>query len=89
VDCQAKMQKISEIARGCGDAESLDDIANRHVAQCSAENIMQWCTYVDTFSLSQEIAPQLASEYHKQRLKRFSETFFVREHAKKNLNEYE
>jgi len=44
---------------------------------------------VDNFSLNQEIAPFLASEYHVRRLKRFSETFFLRDFAKKNLNEYE
>ena len=43
-------------------------MANRHVAQCSAENIMQWCTYLDNFSLNQEIAPVLASEYHNKRV---------------------
>lgn len=83
------MHKLSEIAEQCGDAEALDDLANRHVAQASAENIMQWCTYVDNFSLNQEIAPFLAAEYHNRRLKRFSETFFLKDFAKKNLNEYE
>ena len=73
----------------CDDAETLDDLANRNVAQCSAENIMQWCTYLDNFSLSQEIAPQLASDYHNKRLKRFSESFFVKDLPKKNLYEYE
>lgn len=89
VDCQEKLHKISEIVQECSDAETLDDLANRHVAQCSAENIMQWCTYLDNFSLNQEIAPQLASEYHNRRLKRFSETFFVKDLLKKNLHEYE
>ena len=53
----------------CSDAEALDDLANTHVAQCSAENIMQWCVYVDNFSLNQSIVPILASEYHSKRVR--------------------
>ena len=61
--------------KNCSDPETLDDLANRHVAQCSAENIMQWCLYIDNFSLNQITSPFLASEYHNKRvrilLKRF------------------
>jgi hypothetical protein len=52
----------------CNDPETLDDLANRHVAQCSAENIMQWCLYLDNFSLNQSIQPHLATEYHSKRV---------------------
>ena len=62
IDCQEKMHKLSEIANMCSDAEALDDLANRNVAQCSAENIMQWCTFLENFSFSQQAAPHLASE---------------------------
>ena len=58
----------------CNDPETLDDLANRHVAQCSAENIMQWCTYIENFSLNQQIAPFLATEYHSKRV--FIKNFF-------------
>jgi hypothetical protein len=64
-------------------------MANRHVAQCCAENIMLWCTYLETFSLNESIAPHLATEYHKLRLKRFSESFFTKELSRRNLQSFD
>jgi hypothetical protein len=32
---------------------------------------MQWCTYIENFSLNQTIAPFLASEYHSKRVNQF------------------
>ena len=50
------------------DPETLDDFANRHIAQCSAENIMQWCIYLEKFSMNEAIVPRLAADYHHKRV---------------------
>jgi hypothetical protein len=68
VNCKEKYSKLCEIITECSDAEALDDLANRHVAQCSAENIMLWCIYLDNFTLNDDISPQLALEYHNKRV---------------------
>ena len=68
VNCKEKYSKLCEIINECSDAESLDDLANRHVAQCSAENIMLWCIYLDNFTLNDDISAQLALEYHNKRV---------------------
>lgn len=89
VDCQEKLHKLTEIAQMCSDAEALDDLANRHVAQLSAENIMLWCLYIDNFTFNQPVGEHLATEYHIRRLKRFSEAFFVKDLPKKHIIDYE
>lgn len=68
VNCKDKLNKLNQIVQNCSDPETLDDLANRHVAQCSAENIMQWCVYLDNFTMNQTIAPFLAIEYHNKRV---------------------
>lgn len=68
VDCKDKQRKLCQIIQNCNDPESIDDLANRHVAQCSAENIMLWCLYLDNFSLNQTTSPYLATEYHNKRV---------------------
>ncbi|CAF0926939.1 unnamed protein product [Brachionus calyciflorus] len=69
VDCKDKQRKLCQIIQNCTDPETIDDLANRHVAQCSAENIMLWCIYLDNFSLNQIISPYLAIEYHNKRVR--------------------
>ena len=68
MNCEEKFYKLSKIVEECDDVELLDDLANTHVAQCSAENIMLWCLYLDNFRLDDYISSSLASEYHTKRV---------------------
>jgi hypothetical protein len=89
VDCQKKLEQLKSEIKTCSDYEEIDDIANRHVAQCSAENIMLWCHYLDHFSLNQSINQHLASQYHIKRVKRFSESFFIKDFTRKHIIDIE
>lgn len=68
INCQEKYTKLCEIITSCSDAEALDDLANRHIAQCSAENIMLWCIYLENFTLNDFISSHLALDYHNKRV---------------------
>ena len=76
VNCKEKYNKICEIISECNEPEAFDDMANRHIAQCSAENIMLWCIYLDNFTLNDYISEQLALEYHHKRVNCFFISLF-------------
>ncbi|CAF1614264.1 unnamed protein product, partial [Rotaria magnacalcarata] len=67
------------------DIHSIDNLAHAHIAQCSAENIMLWCQFIQTFGLHEITAIVLAKDYHFKRVKRLSEGFFLRETSRINL----
>ena len=67
------------------DIHTIDNLAHAHIAQCSAENIMLWCQFIQTFGLHESVGIVLAKDYHFKRIKRFSEGFFHREISRTNL----
>jgi len=53
------------------DIHTVDNLAHAHIAQCSAENIMLWCQFIQTFGLHETTAIVLAKEYHFKRVRNF------------------
>jgi hypothetical protein len=68
INCKEKLNKICEILSECNDAQVIEDLANRHIAQCSAENIMLWYVHLDNLRLNDAICPHLALDYHNKRV---------------------
>ncbi len=76
---------MSFCLKNIDDIHTIDNLAHAHIAQCSAENIMLWCQFIQTFGLHESSAIVLAKDYHFKRVKRLSEGFFHREIARTNL----
>ncbi len=55
------------------DIHTIDNLAHAHIAQCSAENIMLWCQFIQIFGLHKSSAIVLAKDYH---FKRVNNLFF-------------
>lgn len=51
------------------DIHTIDNLAHAHIAQCSAENIMLWCQFIQTFGLHETTAIVLGKEYHFKRVR--------------------
>ena len=51
------------------DIHAIDNQAHAHIAQCSAENIMLWCQFIQTFGLQEITGNVLAKEYHTKRVR--------------------
>ncbi len=51
------------------DIHTIDNLAHAHIAQCSAENIMLWCHFIQTFGLHEMTGNVLAKEYHIKRVR--------------------
>ncbi|CAF3733453.1 unnamed protein product [Rotaria magnacalcarata] len=83
--CEQKLQSLSEKLQNIDDIHTIDNLAHAHIAQCSAENIMIWCQFIQTFGLSESSAIVLGKEYHFKRVRRLSEGFFQREMSRVNL----
>lgn len=47
----------------------MDNLAHAHIAQCSAENIMLWCQFIETFGLREITGIVLAKDYHFKRVR--------------------
>ncbi len=73
------------ILKNIDDIHTIDNLAHAHIAQCSAENIMLWCQFIQIFGLHESSAIVLAKDYHFKRVKRLSEGFFHREISRVNL----
>ena len=69
INCSEKLNKLNDTINECYDVETLDDLANIHVAQLSADNITLWYTYMDYFTLNGNIGPYLALDYHTKRVR--------------------
>ncbi|CAM4922391.1 unnamed protein product [Rotaria socialis] len=83
--CEQKLRSLSEKLQNIDDIHTIDNLAHAHIAQCSAENIMVWCQFIQTFGLSESSAIVLGKEYHLKRVRRLSEGFFQREMSRVNL----
>jgi len=53
------------------DIHTIDNLAHAHIAQCSAENIMLWCQFIQIFGLHESSAIVLAKDYHFKRVNHF------------------
>ena len=62
--------KFFSLSQGLDDIHTIDNLAHAHIAQCSAENIMLWCQFVQQFSLDDRVATVLGREYHLKRVSR-------------------
>jgi hypothetical protein len=58
------------------DIHTIDNLAHAHIAQCSAENIMLWCEFIQTFGLNEITSNFLAKEYHLKRV-RIAQSFAI------------
>lgn len=76
---------LSSSLQTIDDIHTIDNLAHAHIAQCSAENIMLWCQFIQTFGLHESVGIILGKDYHYKRVKRFSEGFFHREISRNNL----
>ncbi|CAF4608010.1 unnamed protein product [Rotaria sp. Silwood1] len=83
--CHQKLQNLSEKLQNIDDIHTIDNLAHAHIAQCSAENIMLWCQFIQVFGLHELSAIVLAKDYHFKRVRRMSEGFFQREISRVNL----
>ncbi|CAF2818752.1 unnamed protein product [Rotaria sp. Silwood2] len=83
--CQQKLRNLSEKLENTDDIHTIDNLAHAHIAQCSAENIMLWCQFIQVFGLHEISAIVLAKDYHFKRVRRLSEGFFQREISRVNL----
>ncbi|CAF3725517.1 unnamed protein product [Adineta steineri] len=83
--CQQKLRSLCEKLKNIDDIHTIDNLAHAHIAQCSAENIMLWCQFIQTFGVHESTAIVLSKEYHFKRVKRLSEGFFHREISRANL----
>ena len=52
------------------DIHTIDNLAHAHIAQCSAENIMLWCQFIQIFGMHETTAIALAKEYHLKRVRK-------------------
>jgi hypothetical protein len=52
------------------DIHTIDNLAHAHIAQCSAENIMLWGQFIQTFGLHDSVAIVIAKEYHLKRVRK-------------------
>lgn len=87
--CSQKLRNLCEKLQTIDDIQTIDNLAHAHIAQCSAENIMLWCQFIQTFGLHESCAIVLGKDYHYKRVKHFSEGFFQRELSRQNLLTYE
>lgn len=87
--CNQKLRNLCEKLKTIDDIHTIDNLAHAHIAQCSAENIMLWCQFIQTFGLHESCAIVLGKDYHYKRVKHFSEGFFQRELSRQNLLTYE
>ncbi|CAF3479267.1 unnamed protein product [Adineta steineri] len=83
--CRQRLKTLCDKLKSLDDIHTIDNLAHAHIAQCSAENIMLWCQFIDKFGLHDIPEKILAKEYHLKRVKRLSEGFFVREISRINL----
>lgn len=83
--CRQKLKHLCEKLKTLDDIHTIDNLAHAHIAQCSAENIMLWGQFIQTFTFHQTAMNILAKEYHLKRVKRLSEGFFHRETSRINL----
>ncbi|CAF1327656.1 unnamed protein product [Rotaria sordida] len=83
--CQQKLRNLSEKLQNIDDIHTIDNLAHAHIAQCSAENIMLWCQFIQIFGLHDISAIVLGKDYHFKRVRRMSEGFFQREISRVNL----
>ncbi|CAF1648237.1 unnamed protein product, partial [Adineta ricciae] len=83
--CQQKLRSLCDKLKNIDDIHTIDNLAHAHIAQCSAENIMLWCQFIQTFGLHESTAIVLGKEYHFKRVKRLSEGFFHREIPRSHL----
>ncbi|UJR28838.1 hypothetical protein I4U23_010062 [Adineta vaga] len=83
--CRQRLQTLCDKLKSLDDIQTIDNLAHAHIAQCSAENIMVWCQFIDSFGLHDTPTRILAKEYHLKRVKRLSEGFFIRETSRINL----
>ena len=51
------------------DIHTIDNLAHAHIAQCSAENIMLWCQFIQVFGLHELTAINLSKDYHLKRVR--------------------
>ena len=51
------------------DIHTIDNIAHTHIAQCSAQNIMLWGQFLQTFTFHEIATNLLAKEYHLKRVR--------------------
>ncbi|UJR20758.1 hypothetical protein I4U23_023876 [Adineta vaga] len=77
--CRQKLRSLCDKIKNIDDIHTIDNLAHAHIAQCSAENIMLWCQFIQTFGLHESTAIVLGKEYHFKRVKRLAEGFFHRE----------
>ncbi|CAF3528073.1 unnamed protein product [Rotaria sp. Silwood1] len=84
-NCRQRLKELLQKLKAVDDIHSIDNLAHAHIAQCSAENIMLWCQFIETFGLHEITATVLAKDYHFKRVKRLSECFFLRETSRINL----
>ncbi|CAF3536336.1 unnamed protein product [Rotaria sordida] len=84
-NCRQRLKELCQKLKTADDVHSIDDLAHAHIAQCSAENIMLWCQFIQIFGLHEITAIVLAKDYHFKRVKRLSECFFLRETSRINL----
>jgi hypothetical protein len=59
------------------DIHTIDNLAHAHIAQCSAENIMLWCHFIQIFGLHEMTVNVLAKEYHIKRVRRIAQSFAI------------
>ncbi|CAF1649585.1 unnamed protein product, partial [Adineta ricciae] len=83
--CRQRLRNLCDKLKSIDDIQTIDNLAHAHIAQCSAENIMLWCQFIDFFGLHDTPMQILAKEYHLKRVKRLSEGFFIRETSRINL----
>ncbi|CAF3420417.1 unnamed protein product [Rotaria sp. Silwood1] len=69
--CHQKLQNLSEKLQNIDDIHTIDNLAHAHIAQCSAENIMLWCQFIQVFGLHELSAIVLAKDYHFKRVRNF------------------
>ncbi|CAF4300828.1 unnamed protein product [Rotaria sp. Silwood2] len=84
-NCRQRLKELFQKLKNIDDVHSIDNLAHAHIAQCSAENIMLWCQFIETFGLHEITENVLAKDYHFKRVKRLSECFFLRETSRINL----
>ncbi|CAF4005986.1 unnamed protein product, partial [Rotaria sp. Silwood1] len=63
-NCRQRLKELLQKLKAVDDIHSIDNLAHAHIAQCSAENIMLWCQFIETFGLHEITATVLAKDYH-------------------------
>ncbi|KAK2724219.1 protein FAM135A-like isoform X2 [Artemia franciscana] len=83
---QVRLQKMVDEAEILDSEEDFILLANSHVTRLCAENIVLWRLFQESFATNESVQLYFAKQHHQQRVKRFSEGFYVIDNPRKSAS---